>query len=228
MTSVRSMSEILMEESDISPAERERFVSIIHDESVRLTRLLDELLDINRLEAGTLNLRLEPIDPNAAVASALNAVSGITRNAGVAVEFERMPDELRIGANADRLRQVLINILSNAVKYNPSPDPKIVVRTNAEGRNVTIDVIDNGGGVTREDASMIFEKFARGSRADLNQGAGLGLAISRAIMRRMNGDLTVEFAPDETSFFRLKLRRSDDASPKSPELAPAEGSSYVS
>ena len=208
MTSVRSMSEILTEETDISEKERARFVSIIHNESVRLTRLLDELLDINRLEAGTLNLTVEQIEPNASIASALDAVSGLTRNSGVAVTFEPLPDGVYVSANPDRLRQVLINTLSNAVKYNPSEKPEIRVRAQHRGNDVLIDVIDNGGGVSREDANMIFEKFARGSRADRGQGAGLGLAISRAIMRKMDGDLTVEFAPDGTSFFRLSLKES--------------------
>ena len=208
MTSVRSMSEILKEETDISDEERARFVSIIHNESVRLTRLLDELLDINRLEAGTLNLNVEPIEANASIASALDAVSGLTRNAGVAVAFEQLPEAVYVSANPDRLRQVLINTLSNAVKYNPSETPEIHVRAQRNGDNVLIDVIDNGGGVSRDDANMIFEKFARGSRADRGQGAGLGLAISRAVMRKMGGELTLEFAPDDTSYFRLSLKAS--------------------
>ena len=212
MTSVRSMSEILKEETDISDEERARFVSIIHNESVRLTRLLDELLDINRLEAGTLNLNVEPIEANASIASALDAVSGLTRNAGVAVAFEPLPEAVYVSANPDRLRQVLINTLSNAVKYNPSEAPEIHVRAQRNGDNVLIDVIDNGGGVSRDDANMIFEKFARGSRADRGQGAGLGLAISRAVMRKMGGELTLEFAPDDTSYFRLSLKESADAS----------------
>ncbi len=72
-----------------------------------------------------------------------------------------------------------------------------------------VDIIDNGGGVTREEASTVFEKFARGSRSNLDEGAGLGLAISRAIMRQMQGDLTVEFAADGTSFFRVRFALPD-------------------
>lgn len=207
MTSIRSFSEILMSEAVVSGNERDRFVSIIHDESMRLTRLLDEILDISRLEAGTLNLELEPVDANVAVAAALDTVSGMTRTAGVTVKVEPGPEGLRIRANADRLRQVLINILSNAVKYNTSASPEIAVRTHLSDNRVLVDLIDNGGGVTREDATMVFEKFARGSRAGHDYGAGLGLPISRAIMRAMAGDLTVEFARDGTSFFRLSFAR---------------------
>lgn len=207
MTSIRSFSEILMDGTTVSEQERQRFITIVHDECQRLTRLLDELLDISRLEAGTSNLQLEPIFAHVAVDAALEAISGMTRNADVDVTATPIPRHLRIHANADRLRQVLINVLSNAVKYNSAPSPRIEVRTTARDDGIVIDVVDNGGGITREEANMVFEKFARGDRAHRDQGAGLGLPISRAIMRAMEGDLTCEFAADGTSFFRMWLRK---------------------
>lgn len=207
MTSIRSFSEILVDDTELSADEHKRFVAIIHDESVRLTRLLDELLDINRLESGTAELSVEPIDVNAAVSSALDTISGMTRSAGVAVKTIPAPIGLSMRANNDRLRQVLINVLSNAVKYNDADKPEIEVRAWVQDSVVHVDVIDNGGGVNREDAAMVFEKFARGSRSDRSQGAGLGLPISRAIMRAMRGDLTVVFAPGGASYFRLTLPR---------------------
>lgn len=82
------------------------------------------------------------------------------------------------------------------------------------GEALTIDVVDNGGGVDRKEAGAVFEKFTRGSRAWLDQGAELGLPISRAIMRTMGGDLTVEFRPDQTSFFRLHLALSAQRRPR--------------
>ena len=209
MTSIRSFSEILMEESDVSDDERRRFVAIINEESQRLTRLLDELLDMSRLEGGTMDLALEPVEVRWVVDAALDAVAGTTRDAGVSVTTEYGREGLRIRANPDRLRQVLINLLSNAAKYNDAPSPEIRLSVGEIGQTVSIDVVDNGGGVTRAEADMIFEKFARGGRANRSYGAGLGLPISRAIMRAMQGGLTVEFAPDETSFFRLRLPRTD-------------------
>ena len=111
------------------------------------------------------------------------------------------------------MRQVLINLLSNAIKYNTAPTPEISVRPDANGTALTIDVIDNGGGVNRAEAATVFEKFARGDRAAQEYGAGLGLTISRAIMRTMGGDLTVEFTDRDTSFFRLHLARAVDEHP---------------
>jgi Na+/proline symporter/nitrogen-specific signal transduction histidine kinase len=206
MTSIRSFSEILMTEKDISEVDRARFVAIIQDESLRLTRLLDEILDINRLEAGVSKMDLVPMDANTVVIKALDAMSGMTRSAGVKVKTDLWPRELQINANNDRLRQVLINVLSNAVKYNTAENPEILVHTSlvVEGF-VYIDIIDNGGGVPPEVSTSIFDKFARGIRASRNHGAGLGLPISLAIMRAMNGNLTLEVTHHNTTFFRLSF-----------------------
>ncbi len=205
MTSIRSLSEILKEEEDISTEDRRRFVTIIHEESRRLTILLNELLDMSRLETGMADLQLGPIDVSDAVVAALDAVAGMTRKAGVRISTDLSAAAPPVVANDHRLRQVLTNILSNAVKYNDAQEPEIHIRTSADGTAVWIDVIDNGGGVTREDATVVFEKFARGTRAGRDQGAGLGLPICRAIMRAMNGDVTLEFIEDGSSFFRVIL-----------------------
>ena len=133
----------------------------------------------------------------------------MTRDAGVPVTPEPGRAGLMVRANPDRLRQVLINLVSNAVKYNTAPRPEARLRVAEHGPMVCVDVVDNGGGVTPAEAAIIFEKFARGDRAGRSSGAGLGLPISRAIMRAMDGDLTVEFAPDGTSFFRLRMPRVD-------------------
>ncbi|MAO57285.1 MAG: sodium:solute symporter [Rhodospirillaceae bacterium] len=205
MTAIQSFSETLITTDDIAPNERERFVSIIHSESRRLTRLLDELLDISRLESGTMELQLAKIEPQAAIRQALDAMSTMPQVAGVDVRIDGPSDDVFVRANGDRIHQVLLNILSNAVKYNDSDTPEIAISTRRHGRHVVIDVRDNGGGVSRDEAAVIFEKFSRGSKSERGAGAGLGLPISRTIMRAMDGDLTVEFDPDGSSCFRLKL-----------------------
>ena len=207
MTSIRSFSEILKDDSRVTDQERKRFLTIIHEESIRLTRLLDEILDINRLESGTVDLKLLPISAASAIGAAVDTVSGMALNAGVDLKVGEIPEDLSVKANPDRLQQVLINILSNAIKYNPAEEPAVEVRTGAADGDILIDIVDNGGGVAREDANLVFDKFARGSRAGRDQGAGLGLPISRAIAQAMNGDLTIEFVPEGTSFFRVRLQQ---------------------
>ena len=205
MTSIRSFSEILMGDEPVPEPDRRRFVAIVHDESQRLTRLLDEILDISRLEAGTLELAVGPVDPEPAIAAAVETVSGLARKNGIAIRREPVPGGVTVSANEDRLRQVLINLLSNAVKYNAAPQPEILIRPGLGDGALTIDVIDNGGGVGRAEAGAIFEKFNRGARAGRGDGAGLGLPISRALMRRMGGDLAVRFTRSGGSYFRVSL-----------------------
>lgn len=207
MTSIRSFSEIMIEDDTIGDEDRKRFMSIIHNESKRLTRLLDELLDMSRLESGTVEMTLKPTSAVTAAQAAIDAATGITQPAAVAIIIDNQAGDAVVMANDDRLRQVLLNILSNAVRYNDADEPRIDIRLTPERRNILIDVIDNGGGVSRADAATAFEKFARGSRSNRGQGAGLGLPISRAIMRAMGGDLTIEFLSEDTSFFRLRLVR---------------------
>jgi len=207
MTSVRSFSEILIDNDSLTPEERSRFVRIIHDESLRLTRLLDEILDISRLESGSARIDVTPVRLDESVASAVAAITALAIERGVRIRsYDDLPPVL-VSANPDRLRQVLINLLSNAIKYNENAEPEIRFAWSETRRMARLDVIDNGGGVTQDEAAEIFSKFTRGSRAREGQGAGLGLPISKAIMRRMQGDLTAEFDPSGAGFFRVTLLR---------------------
>ena len=208
MTSIRSFSEILLDDKSVPQQERERFLGIINAESLRLTRLLDELLDMNRLEAGTTDMQLQALDLGECVTGAVETMSGVTQGAGMTINVDVAPGEFVIDGNADRVRQILINLISNAEKYNDVDSPKVEIRGRARGDLTHLDIVDNGGGITRREAATVFEKFARGDRSDRSHGAGLGLPISRAIMRAMGGDLTVEFKPDGSSFFRLAFRSS--------------------
>ena len=156
---------------------------------------------------------------DAALQRALDTVSPLAREKGVRVLPHAALGGIEVVANPDRLRQVLINLLSNAVKYNTAEDPEIRVDWHAGDRKLRIDVIDNGGGVNREEAEDIFSRFTRGSCAGHDQGAGLGLPISRAIMRRMGGDLLVEFNQDGSSFFRIHLPLVAQKTPAAPEAA---------
>ncbi|MEM6623530.1 MAG: sensor histidine kinase [Pseudomonadota bacterium] len=207
MTSIRSFSEILLSMQDVSPAEQARFVGIINEESIRLTRLLDQILDLSHLESGTLEIPTEHLDTRAVAELALSTVSGLARERKVIILREFPMQPVFASANGDRLRQVLINLLANAIKYNVHPDPEILVRLDhGPAGEVLLDVIDNGGGVSTAEARSIFDKFVRGDRASMDQGAGLGLPISHALMQAMHGDLSVQFAEDGTSYFRVTLQ----------------------
>ena len=205
MTSIRSFSEILLSAENVSDEDKRKFLTIIHDECQRLTRLLDEILDIGRLESGAADQPVTDVDVDTVIEAALDSISGVIHENGVEVQRRDMPVKTSVMANEDRLRQVLINLLSNSVKYNDASPPKILIHPFKDSGFLNIDVSDNGGGVSLEDANIVFEKFKRGQRSDKRQGAGLGLPISRAIMRSMGGELRLEFNADGSSFFRVQL-----------------------
>ena len=190
MTSIRSFTEILSGTPDLDEEERERFIGIIHAESIRLTGLLDEILDMSVIESGDGERMLEPVDPELALDQALDACLGLLRTGDVRMETTRLHGPVRVQGNLARLSQVFINILSNAIKYNTSDAPVIRVETRvtADGHYVAV-VEDNGAGVPVAEARTIFEKFARGQAAGAQVGAGLGLPISHAIVTRSAGTL---------------------------------------
>ncbi|HEY9011560.1 MAG TPA: ATP-binding protein, partial [Devosia sp.] len=205
MTSIRSFSEILLDEGALKPEERKRFVSTIHDESLRLTRLLDQILDLSALERGERGWENRPIDPEAALERAIEVCRGLARQRNMRLEIGQRSRAVTVSGDSDRLCQVLINLISNAIKYNEAEMPMVEIRSGVRGRFYAVDVEDNGRGISREDRKLIFEKFSRGSQAGAEPGAGLGLAISRQIVERMGGTLELVPGSGSGACFRVKL-----------------------
>lgn len=202
MTSIRSFSEILMRGAGMSPEERSRYSQIIHDEAIRLTRLLDDLLDLSVLENGqvTLNERSvmldDILDRSVAATDRPEQPLTITRDP----PMEAVP----LFTDGDRLAQVFINLITNAQKYCDAEAPELEIRVGLVNGTRVVDFIDNGPGVSADVQSVMFEKFARGTDHRAAGGAGLGLAICREVMKRLGGD--VIYLPDEAgTAFRVVL-----------------------
>lgn len=205
MTSIRSFSEILLDGDGIDPKKRQHFVSTIHQESLRLTKLLDEILDLSALERGERPWDNAPFDAEAALDRALTVCEALFRQRNVAVTFGDRARTTMVEGDADRLCQVLINLISNAVKYNQSEAPEMMVSTSVRAGKYVVDVADNGPGIAKGERKLIFEKFSRGQQASGQSGAGLGLAIARQIVARMNGTLELVPGPLSGACFRIKL-----------------------
>ncbi len=190
MTSIRAFSELMREADDLPGAEQERFARIIHDEAQRLTRLLDDLLDLSVLESGKVSLNLtegrigDLLD--LAVSTALTGQDQPIRVRRVAPGGKG--EGALIRTDLDRLTQVFINIISNAQKYCDAQDPELVITVSQAGGRFVMDFVDNGSGIPPEARATVFEKFARVS-TDKAGGAGLGLAICREILQRLGGDM---------------------------------------
>lgn len=203
MTSIRAFSEILRDTSDVSPEEQRKYSSIIHDESVRLTRLLDDLLDLSVLENGQVNLNLR----SGTLRAALDKAQATAERGedGSAIHLLRAParEEITLTTDFDRLGQVFINLITNARKYCDAEVSELRVKVAETPEMLIVDFIDNGSGVPKEARDLIFEKFARASPQRAG-GAGLGLSICKQIMARLDGDIA--FIPtDHGAHFRVTL-----------------------
>ncbi len=194
LTSIRSFSEILCANPDIELTERKRFLEIIAKESERLTRLINQVLDLAKIESGKLEWIVSKVDLREAIADSVNATSQLFRDKAVRLQL-RLPDAVpRVTTDFDRIIQVLINLLSNAVKFCAAGSGVVEVRLAQEGDRIRVDVCDNGKGISPKDHSIIFEKFGQAgdTLTDKPQGTGLGLPISRQIVEHFGGKLWVE------------------------------------
>ncbi|KQZ13385.1 sodium:solute symporter [Mesorhizobium sp. Root554] len=205
MTSIRSFSEILLKNRDLDESRKLHFLGIIQSESFRLTRLLDGILDLNFLEPGTQTWEVTVFDPETAIDQAIETCEPLARAAGVRIKRGRRSRNARVLGSRDRLTQVFINLVSNAIKHNTSANPEVVV-TGAAGRKGFYEarVTDNGPGIPLKDRELIFTKFFRGQKARQG-GVGLGLPISRQIVERFGGDLSCTSAKTKGAEFVVRL-----------------------
>lgn len=186
MTSIRSFSDILRDDS-MSPDARERYAGIIHDEAIRLTRLLDDLLDLSVLENGQVVLNEQTGDLSALIDRAVGAAG--LHDSALNVVRDHDAEQVTLTADLDRLVQVFINLISNANKYCDAAEPQLTIDVTKTDTAYHVDFIDNGSGIALENEQLIFEKFSRVSDQSRAGGAGLGLAICREIMHRLGGDV---------------------------------------
>lgn len=206
MTSIRSFSEILLETPDLGPQQSRRYLHIIHAESIRLTQLLDGILDLSALEGSDDSWALDTVDPRVALGNAIAVCEGLATAAGVVLLRDDQAGGVRVRADNDRLSQVFINIIANAIKYNTDPRPRVRIAARVRDGRYEVRIEDNGPGIRPEERGRIFAKFSRGwSHQSVPHGAGLGLAISWQIMRRLNGTLELAESAGSGACFLVRL-----------------------
>ncbi len=189
MTSIRAFSEILRDADGLSRADRNRYASIIHDEAVRLTRLLDDLLDLSVLENGQVSLNLAQGKLTDLLDRAVSSALAEGSERQLRIKRRHLGEQVWLTTDLERLTQVFINLIANARKYCDAVDPLLEISVIAQHGQVQVDFIDNGSGVSEAAQDVIFEKFARVSDQKAG-GAGLGLAICRQIMARLGGEIS--------------------------------------
>jgi len=196
MTSIRSFSAILMDDGEIDREQFARFSGIINDESQRLTRILDDILDLSFLESGKARLNFERKNLGELLQQSIIASQTSSDAAQAEVRMSEKCSKITVWTDADRLMQVFINLISNAIKYNDKPKPVINLDMEETSEGIAVRVADNGPGISDSDRETIFEKFSKLSSGGSTSGVGLGLSICAEIMRNLGGDVT--FIPSET------------------------------
>jgi signal transduction histidine kinase len=195
---------LLRTDITLDDATRHEFLQVIDDETDRLTELVTNLLDMSRIESGTLRIDPGPIDPSELLTGCAKRLA--VREPDRQVEVD-IPDDLpRILADERRIVQVVDNLLTNAARYTP-PDTRILLRARSCGQLVTVKVVDQGPGIPAEKREQIFEKFVRldsGERPE-SSGTGLGLAICRGIVQAHGGTIWVESESGRESTFAFTL-----------------------
>lgn len=207
LTSIRSFSEILHDHPEMGEQQRRRYLGVIVKESERLTRLINQVLDLAKIESGQAEWQVIDLDPMAAIDDALTSTGQLFEEKHVRLGVSMPPELPLVRGDHDRVVQVLINLLSNAVKFSEENTGRVQVSVSIPPGYVQVSVRDNGPGIRSEEQGMIFEKFrqAGDTLTEKPTGTGLGLPISHHIITHMGGTLWVESVPGEGSVFSFTL-----------------------
>lgn len=206
LTSVQGFAELLMLERERLTPKQVETVEIILDNCRHLVRLLNDLLDLARSDAGRLAIKPAPIEVGPLLEDAVRTMRGQTDAARQRLSLDVAPGLPKVNVEADRIRQVLVNLLTNAHDYCPA-GASIRVTAKPVRDEVRIDVSDDGPGIPPEQLEHIFDRFTRGE-AGLTQrvgGTGLGLAIAKSLIELHGGTIDAASTPGEGSTFTIRL-----------------------
>lgn len=203
MTSIRAFSEILMD-PDLPGELQQRYAGVIHEETIRLTRLLDDLLDLSVLENRKVQLNIRAANLHDLISRAIQAASNTRPERAFQILRDLPAEHMPVITDTDRLVQVFINLVSNARKYCDAERPELTILARRRGGRIVVDFIDNGAGIPKGAQRLIFEKFSRLTDTQRAGGAGLGLAICREIMVNLGG--SIAYLPGQGgAAFRVSL-----------------------
>ena len=195
LTAIRALTELMRDAPEMEGNQRQEFLGLVVGETERLSRLVNQVLEMAKIESGHADWQSADVDLGALLEQAVLTTAELFREKDAQVHLHKPAEVPRLRADPDRLLQVVLNLLSNAVKFVPRPGGRVDVRLLVQEQGLTVEVQDNGPGVPAEQRGLVFEKFRQGGDANNRpQGTGLGLPISRRIVEHFGGRM--ELRPD--------------------------------
>jgi signal transduction histidine kinase/CheY-like chemotaxis protein len=206
----------LLQMSDLSQEDQEAVERILAAGRHLLT-LINELIDIARIESGEFSLSVEPVNVRPVVQETCQLMAPLAADRSIAISQTRPPPGLAVQADRQRLRQILLNLLSNAIKYNRVGGTVIITCQAASPEQVSLTVADTGPGISAANIERVFNPFERlGAERTAVEGTGIGLPLARAFAEAMRGHLTAVSTPGEGTTLTITL-------PRAPDMAQAQG-----
>lgn len=208
LAAIRAYTELLLDGDAADEQTREEFIATIDTQSQRLQRLVENLLNIARIEAGIIKVHKQPISVNEILQEASCLMTAAANEKNITLTLEPSPLYLPIHADRDLMLQAVINLISNAIKYTPN-DGRVTVRSQLEDTKIVIEVEDTGVGISPRDMQRLFEKFYRvEAHKQMASGTGLGLALTKHIVEDVHGGrISVRSKVNEGSVFTITLPR---------------------
>ena len=214
LTGIRGMVEPLIDGIMETEEEREECYRVILKETIRLEKLVGEMLDISRLQEGRVKLELEPMELRGILESTVHSMENLAAQAGVTLSLETDDSSLACMGDENRITQVLVILIDNALSFTPAGGGVTVFARDA-GENIAVGVRDTGCGIEPKDLPLIFDRFYKADKSRMRTtGTGLGLSIARLVTRLMDGDISVKSEPGKGAEFTFTLKKADDLNPR--------------
>jgi signal transduction histidine kinase len=191
ITSIRAFTEILQDD-DVGPEDQKRFKKIMGQELERLSRLISQVLDLEKYESGKSELFLAPTNINRLLEESIMACDGILKEKNIKIIRHLQESLMEIVVDSDKIKQVFINLISNAAKYGNQENAEIIITSYFVDDTIRINVKDNGEGISKQEGQHIFDKFYQIQNNSSKNGNGLGLAICREIVLLHKGQIWLD------------------------------------
>ncbi|MDO9260755.1 MAG: PAS domain S-box protein, partial [Flavobacteriaceae bacterium] len=200
----------LMSMGELNPA-HQKGVDHIMKSGKHLLNLINEVLDLSRIEAGELSISLEPVQLNSIILETLDVIYPMAQEKSIKIEFKNQKmDNFFVKSDHQKLKQVLLNLVNNAVKFNKDSGLVTIKAEKYKNEKIRISIIDTGKGIAPEEIPKLFNPFQRiGSEISVIEGTGLGLAVSKKLMEAMHGSIGVESEIDKGSTFWIEFSQAE-------------------